>query len=496
VFAGHYQLTMQAILAYVCYGAWRARQEGGTFRRWSRQVAWLAAPLVLGAGLSAVQWMPTWELKSTFPRRTPIQRNYGAVHPWQLVSLVSPYTFSVDSSPRHPGFWKLEHTNPWESFAYTGILPLALIGVAWSHRRSDRPVWPLFAGMGSFLVLALGGSTPVYWLLASGQVGFSFFRAPGRYLFGASLCAAVLAGIGLSSLRAASPETARRWTRTFIVFLVVGAAVAFLIGWGHRYYVGAHGRRMLSGPTTQVFTNVTIRWALGCPALVGSAAAFWWVSSGRRFGRPLAVAVVALDLVVVGLAWERMSLHRARPRELRAAGPLVDHLPPPDDAGRIWFEEETCPVGRGYEIVGQVTPNVPACQELLWSLVPRQGRVRVGLLRAYGVHFVVTRRDIDDAGVRLVYRGRDPLLGVLYGPHASTNVSVYEVLDSAPRAFIVGEAARASLEALLRPSFDPRRCVLLHSYVARGEAGRPASGEGPSTCRVTAPDPTRLIVET
>ena len=63
VLAGHFQLTFMTVLLYLFYGVWRALQtkhEGKRWpsRRWHRVVC-LTVPLVVAAGLSAVQWMPT-----------------------------------------------------------------------------------------------------------------------------------------------------------------------------------------------------------------------------------------------------------------------------------------------------------------------------------------------------------------------------------------------------------------------------------------------------
>lgn len=91
--------------------------------------------------------------------------------------------------------------------------------LAWT-RQANRLPWIVLmvAGFG----LALGLYNPLYWTLAS-LPGFSFFRVPARWLALFALGAAMLAGIGLQSLRIKRPTW---WVFALIVVLIGGLAWA------------------------------------------------------------------------------------------------------------------------------------------------------------------------------------------------------------------------------------------------------------------------------
>ncbi len=86
---------------------------------------------------------------------------------------------------------------------YVAFLPLTVILLAmvavWRWQRMAQVLPPL-ALAGSGLFLALGRFNPLYLLLA-GLPGFSYFRAPARWMALYALGMALLAGIGLDILR-------------------------------------------------------------------------------------------------------------------------------------------------------------------------------------------------------------------------------------------------------------------------------------------------------
>ncbi|MBZ0283077.1 MAG: hypothetical protein K8L97_20230, partial [Anaerolineae bacterium] len=81
----------------------------------------------------------------------------------------------------------------------------------------------MLLGVGFFL--ALGLYNPLYWPLTN-LPGFSFFRVPARWLALVALAVAVLAGVGLQSLKVARP----RWWVYLIMAGVIGGlgAASFL----------------------------------------------------------------------------------------------------------------------------------------------------------------------------------------------------------------------------------------------------------------------------
>ncbi|MBI5955975.1 MAG: hypothetical protein HY871_03140, partial [Chloroflexi bacterium] len=202
--AGHAQESFMTMVILGRYALWKAIGQitlssadevpgsgAGLRRRWAKLsggLLILAAVIVIGVGLAAVQLVPSAELAAQSVRS-------GGVTYRQAVS------FSLD--PRKILVYLLPNfaENPfYEYLGYVGVLGLllALYGVA---KRGKEP-WVRFnllLALGA-LVLAFGGYTPLYRLLYYLVPGFGLFRVPARWLMVYSLAMALLAGVGMDSL--------------------------------------------------------------------------------------------------------------------------------------------------------------------------------------------------------------------------------------------------------------------------------------------------------
>jgi hypothetical protein len=501
VLAGHFQLTFQAVLLYLFYGGWRAMQEGGTWRGRGGRVVWLIAPLLAAAGLSAVQWMPTRELFTLYP---PDRRAWGPMHPFQLAAYVSPYVLAEQN-----GYWDVWwtglSTNFWETLAYMGIVPLGMVGLAWGGRQRERRVWPLAAGAVLFTLLSMGQWVPTYYLVEE-LPGFSYFRAPGRYIFGAAFCLAALAGIGLESiLSTPRGEVDRRLTarrlKAFVLVLAVGTVGALVLGVGAYLAVaGTPGSWPPSSWWRGGLRELLGRWAIGLPVVAVSAAAFWWVLRRGRGAAALAVAVTVADLILVGLTCERFRLHSATLRELAEPGPVLRHLPPPESAGRVYCHNFSWPLNVDYDLLLLVSGNVPKAQVWLATLPLKEFWRVWPTLRMFGVEFIATNRPIlGDDRLTLLVSGPDPQVKATHGRAAAKEVYLYRCPDAVPRALLVDEAL-ANLDPWHQDDqvegarFDPLRKVVLDGVVTPDKVGRPMD-DFPGTCRIVESGLTRVRIE-
>ena len=190
-----------------------------------REVLWpgtvVAVVAVFGAGLAAMQWLPTLELWPLSIRAQGLaldQITLQSLHPLQLTQFLVPNLFGnpvVD----YKGLDLFD-----ELFAYVGLIPLFLAALAW-RRRSENNVRFLFLMLLIMILLALGSYTPLYQGLQH-LPGFSLFRIPGRWLGPTSLVLALLAGYGLDELRAEDrgPAAARA------MLWIVGTGTLLAIG--------------------------------------------------------------------------------------------------------------------------------------------------------------------------------------------------------------------------------------------------------------------------
>ena len=173
------------------YAAWRIARLG---RRLGPAALRVAAGLVLGACLGAVQWIPGLAMVATSQRGASSVElfNSGSLpHRWLLLMLV-PDLLGGSGSFGQPAFFA--NYNLAEVTGYVGILPLvaafALLGRV--RLRPRPPEWLVWHGVAvAGIVLALGGNTPVGDVLAHVPL-FSGQRLQSRNILVADLALAVL----------------------------------------------------------------------------------------------------------------------------------------------------------------------------------------------------------------------------------------------------------------------------------------------------------------
>ncbi len=208
VLPGHFQLAFMTQCGVILIVAWSAVERWGGRALGSLPSS--AATLhfsIRGAGgvalavagvfpLAAIQLWPTARLAGL----AASQRDFGylsgfASTPFHLVNFVAPGLFHRSPLWR-PVVWDPFHTSPEELLAYIGLAPLFLAGMAvlrsWRRDPAVRLLAILFIAT---LVLSLGPYLPGFRQLIK-LYGFSFFRAPSRWLLPMSLALALLAGKG------------------------------------------------------------------------------------------------------------------------------------------------------------------------------------------------------------------------------------------------------------------------------------------------------------
>ncbi len=209
VLPGHFQLAFMTqfgvllILAWSAVERWGGRASGALIEcRWSlfvsacagqRGLRWRVAAVF---PLAAVQLWPTARLADLAAGQRDFEYLSGfASTPFHLVNLVAPGFFHRSPLWR-PLVWDPFHTSPEEQLAYIGLVPLFLAGMALVREwRRDPAVRLLGIVFLVTFVLSLGPYVPGFRFLIA-LPGFSFFRAPSRWMLAASLALALLAGKG------------------------------------------------------------------------------------------------------------------------------------------------------------------------------------------------------------------------------------------------------------------------------------------------------------
>ena len=294
----HPQMAQYALLAAGLFTLYLVFAEGSVTGAHARvnALALAAAGVVLGVGVSAIQYMPFYAYIPYSPRDAAVLHDFAwsAAYaiPWSHVpELVIPrFTGeSVTGTYWGPNGLKL-HSE------YLGLLAVALACVGAADRSRRRMILWLGAIGLLFLLIALGSATPffrVWWEI----VPFSkSMRAPGMALFIVAFVTAVFAAFGVDRI------TTGQSKRFAGVAVGAGLACAIIgVGGGFSAIVQSLGRAVeLRGlpqrESIAVAAGTTLQWSALFAGLILTAAGVLAVLASREKirVRGLSMALIAL----------------------------------------------------------------------------------------------------------------------------------------------------------------------------------------------------------
>lgn len=469
--------TMAIAPAYAALHAWSAGRGRGLVRR---LLIGVAAPVLLAGALSAVQVLPTLDLKAYSPRSAGL--DYGALTirslpPRDLLTFVSPHVFGTPLAGYMGDYDYMQH-------GYVGALALLLALAAASRPRGAAPAFFTVLAAGA-LVLALGRYTPLYRPLAA-VPGFNWFRAPMRWLGPMGLALALLAGWGWDRLLKSGGPVA----------LVAAAAAGLLAAaclaggaWAtmQRGALAAYAENTMRaawngsvpGFMVERVVDGAIRSAFASAACWAAAAGVFALAS--RGARRALAAGAAVVLVAVDLSWFGAAL---------TANVHPDYFTQPSWAAAVLRRRpglhRLCPPRRG-DVMATLRENVPSLYGL-FSTAGHLGQIApsrsVRLARAAAASPSL----LDVMGVRDVIRPRPSAAGsVPFG------VELPELADNPrpwPRCWIAGKVTaglegEVVFERMASGAIAPREALLEAPSQWAGAQGEAAIIRyGP--CRVLA----------
>jgi hypothetical protein len=196
VVAGHPQLPAYSVAATLLYVAWRSQ---GVLR------ARLLGAVALGAAATMVVWWPMLLLIQRSTRvlhLTPASNDI--VMPYRrLLALAIPgidgWANGAQVPPGHP-FTGYSHPGYfWDTFAYSGALPLLAVGVlvilCAVRRRWPAPRWAFLAVIG---IVALLGALPLLDPLRR-AIPVTILRSPSRLLYLYTFSVSIALGVGVDA---------------------------------------------------------------------------------------------------------------------------------------------------------------------------------------------------------------------------------------------------------------------------------------------------------
>jgi hypothetical protein len=296
ILAGEPRAIDDACVVVAIYAVWQVARLG---RRAGPAAVSVAAGLVLGVCLGAVQWLPGLATISSSQRGTDSMALYSSGSlpvRWVLLTLV-PDLLGGSGSLGQPSFFGFYNLT--EVTSYVGILPLvaafALLGrLRWRRRPPEWLVWHVMALAG--VALALGGNTPLGNLFYHLPL-FGDQRLQSRNILVLDLALAVLLAYWADQpfVREREPRIGRVRPETVLgvvppLAAVVAVALAFTWGVGWVHWVGLD-----ISPSASLVGRLK-PWLLPYAVLGAGAAAL--VIIGRRLRPGLRSGLIAGFVVV------------------------------------------------------------------------------------------------------------------------------------------------------------------------------------------------------
>jgi MFS family permease len=512
--AGHYGVVVYELTGVGLYSLWRlislVRNQG--VRSMAQRALLLLAAVGVGALLSAVQLIPTYEATQFAERahRSYEDRLEGRRHPYSLATALIPDIFGnpVDdpSWGRHafgehvPGYYA-------PSNIYAGVLPLVLAVSALAFKRSKYAIF--FATLAA-LSIGIFLDTGVYRVLYYLPV-FRFGRqVEAKVIYSFSI--SVLAALGLNSVLQATDQTQRRLARMIgLALFLTGVFVilaALLVGTvtkssGMGEDLGLAQQWYLYN-ISNIFRFLLLTFA--CSLL------FFLLSQGRikacLFGL-LAIILVVADLFYFGWRFNPsqnpaslypqtdsisfLQADRGVYRVIR--GPLSRKVFPPDTLQVYGISDAQGygPVLLEYyvEFMNLIEDDIAGPRHIYSLRYPAS--LSSKLLDLLNVKYVITLAEPGEAmaqleqtddNIRLVYDGE---------------VKIYENKDVLPRAFVVTNHRvlrdkEQIFAELTSEGFDPGNCVILEEEPEPYAVSADAS-TGESVADLLEYTPNRVSIE-
>ncbi len=548
--AGHPEVLIQSALVAAAFCLWRLallwRSRG--WRAALRAGSWLATAAVAGALVAAIQLVPLYELGQANWRGGAASYEETVANAFgirQAITFLMPDFYGNPAHHRVPGVGggaatTLEDGAVWglgwgarnyvESAAYLGWLLLLLVPVGLLAGRRRREAW-FFGGL-ALVAASFVFGLPSYRLLFFGIPGIDQLRTPFRWIFPLDLALVVLAGIGLdhlsSAAREGSREAGRDWARRIAIILGgLATALGGLTGlslilawirperWVELVEAAFEALPCGEGPCAldaalERFGSAAVLadyqfWNLAHLAVFLTLSGILLLLLARpghdrssalraRLASSLALALIALDLVLIGFGFNPAvdpELAEVEPPIVRQLSELVEakwgRVSALGPSKMLWPNSAMrsgIPDLRAYdsilprwtvETLDRVEDQDGMLAHNRIDNLREAERLAHPVLRALGLRYLLADRPVDVDGLELVAREDD--------------IRLYESTRAQARAWVVEdvlvlEDRRALLDAL--GDFDPEAQVLIEEAPDRSIwRDMPAGRDNPSgTTRV------------
>ncbi|HET7034199.1 MAG TPA: hypothetical protein VFI42_00810 [Thermomicrobiaceae bacterium] len=493
--AGHALTIVQAgylLLAISALAAWRA---GRRERRAGVMVALLGvAPLFLGAGLAAVQLVPSLALSAVTERAGLAYQEASSASflPHFALTLFVPNFFSFDGPGKYWAAGDLAETN-----GYVGLLPLLLagLGIARAAPGSRRLVGLIALGTGAALLLAFGSQTWLYRLAFELLPAVDKVRRPVDFLALVQLGLALLAAFGMAALErerdCAALGQLERWLGRAVMLtggaLALGALLLVNAATGaHADLAAVENGLVLAGVlllAAYLLARGARSWRLSSQVLLTGLLVIAAFDIGSATAGKVYAGFQRSPGSYIGLDWAG---DPADPtvRTLQRASPVAPARLYPAGVGSIW---ENGPLVWDLDSVDGYSVLWPTYYQETFDLATRTPGSR--LFALFNVRYVLTPdrppralAGLDSASLRLL-RDQPPYL--------------YELADPGPRVWVAAGAVRLPDrdELSYLAAHDDRldRVITVTAPLPDG-AGPPGALAAPGSAEITRYANDRVVI--
>jgi len=460
--AGHFQLTVIALIGMVLYGLGRGLTTG----KLTAVLVGLGVIGCVGVGIAAVQVIATLELLGRSTRLSDgLMASEYSLFPLQLAGMIFPRIFgfqravTFDSGQEWtPGsYWGSGVF--WEACPYVGAVMTILAIIAVVKRRPGAAWLAIIAISGA--LLAIGKYTPV-WSGIQHLPVLPGFRIPSRFFLLSAASIAALSGMGMD-VAATSLKKHKIWGASIIIVAVV-LAVGLLVAITRipdaehtTEWMGLTGERLHQ---TLTFARQTLSpWKMD-QAVPLMAMLSLGIAVFARLPSSLIATIVLLEMGFFACRSMPPSIRFDKVHQDVTSSELLPYgrvySDPMYQSGGEWHRLKAIPTNANW-LSGLSRPDVRGSlfdlRQAKYSQAMteefRNGGHR--LLSLAGVNSIISRRPLPATNLELIRGGE---------------VLIYDVLDARPLTCFPErvrnlQQSEEALSVLLDADFDPRGSVLL-----------------------------------
>ncbi len=452
--AGHPQTFLFVVYACAVYFVWRVIQlRNAELKSQNSKFLRFAIVLLVAAGISAAQWIPTLEYQSVSTRMAitwaEAAHGFPTLDPLQMIL---------------PGF-----VSAFQSPLYIGILPLWLAVTALFVNRSREKIFWAALALGALLV-SFGFYAFAYAPFYLFVPGFAMFRGQERLALVISFSLAILVGYGMRDLL----ETQVDWRRVRRAWALLPAGVTISLMMLFALYI--------SGTVRSSGCDAFLCDRAGLMVLLFVLASVVVYPHSRPLSRTTGEGSKRWGLILALIAFDLFSInsaaYNAEPKPRYPTTPIIQTIQNDRDVFRV-VDEGKMPghYGIAYRLeeIGGISPLRIARYDALLDNLPEKK-----LWPLLNVRYVITGRP-GFANAELVMNDDDTRL--------------LRLQNTLPRAWFAASVApnmddHAALDAMKSNPFDPRAIAYIPEALPFPIDANSARG----TATFERRDPERLVI--